>query len=531
MTQTITDLTNKTRFAIQSRDWEAARRSANELVQLDKKNAESHYLLGMIEKVTKNPAKARVAFKQALTLDPERYDVAIELANQYAIARRNAEADSVLEQYIPKLDKSPVYLDLAGCVYTDIGLAQKAYPLFKRATELQPGVDLFQANLASSAVYAGKIDEARAIYKSLLERFPRHKNNHYNLSRLARAKNDEHVLQMKEILRTGKESPAANIFLYYALGKELEDLEQWEESFKYYKMAGDAVTSVANYDVEKDIELIDRIIDVCDETWLNEDPDRAGEGSSEKTPIFIVGLPRTGTTLTERILSSHSRVSSLGETLFLQMTLRQQSGVQSVDNMNLDMVEALSLCDMSEVARLYEESLAYRIGDEPLFIDKLPFNFMYLGFIAKAWPEARIVHMVRNPMDACFSMYKQVFTWAYKFSYSLDWLGRYYIAYDRLRKHWQSVLGDRLVEVHYEQLVSDPENQTRLLLDRLGLDFEQACLEFDRNKAPSTTASSVQVREKVHKGSVDRWKHFSSQLQPLKDQLEAAGIDTENPVA
>jgi hypothetical protein len=220
-------------------------------------------------------------------------------------------------------------------------------------------------------------------------------------------------------------------------------------------------------------------------------------------------------------------VSSLGETLFLQKVLRQESGVPSVENMNPAMIEGLARRDMRAVARAYIDSVRYRLGPEPIFIEKLPFNFLYLGFIARAWPDARIVHLVRNPMDACFSMYKQVFTWAYKFSYSLEGLGRYYIAHDRLAKHWQRVLGDRMVEMAYEDLVKDQEGQTRRLLDRVGLEFEEACLQFDRNRAPSTTASSVQVREKVHTGSVFRWKRFERQLQPLREQLEQAGIRVE----
>ncbi len=531
MSNTIISISNKARLAIRFRDWDTAETWANEIIRLEKNNAEGHYLFGLVKKVTKHPAKARRAFKRALALDSDRYDAAVELANQYSIARRNGEAAALLAKYEKMLVNSPMYLDLAGTVYTDIGLSQKAYPLYEQALRLQPGVDLFQANLASSAVYAGKIEEAQTLYRSLLERFPNHKSNHYNLSRLGKAQDDSHIQQMKAILRASDEPPDQNIFLYYAIGKELEDLEQWEESFEYYQKGGDAVTSVANYDIASDIEIIDRMIDVCDESWLADDPDKSGEGCSGKTPIFIVGLPRTGTTLTERIVSSHSQVESLGETLFMQMMLRRESGVQSVDNMNVDMIEALSLCDMADIAKGYEDAVSYRLGDDPMFIDKLPFNFMYLGFIAKAWPDARIIHLVRNPMDACFSMYKQVFTWAYKFSYSLDWLGRYYIAHDRLRQHWQTLLGDRMIEVHYENLVSDPESQTRRLLDRLGLDFEEACLNFDKNKAPSTTASSVQVREKVHRGSVNRWKHFSRQLQPLKDQLESAGIEIETPTA
>lgn len=192
------------------------------------------------------------------------------------------------------------------------------------------------------------------------------------------------------------------------------------------------------------------------------------------------------------------------------------------------MIEAVAGKDIEMVARGYLDKVSYRFGDELMFIDKLPWNVLYLGFIAKAWPDAKIISLVRNPMDSCFSMYKQVFTWAYKFSYSLDGLGKYFVAYDRLCTHWRELLKDRLIEVEYELLVSDQENQTRILLDKLGLEFEQACLDFDKNKAPIATASSVQARGKVHSQSVNKWTRFARQLQPLKEHLEQAGIKVES---
>ncbi len=169
----------------------------------------------------------------------------------------------------------------------------------------------------------------------------------------------------------------------------------------------------------------------------------------------------------------------------------------------------------------------YRLGDESMFIDKLPFNIFYLGFIAKAYPDARIIHIQRNPMDSCFAMYKQVFTWAYKFSYTLEGLGRFYVAYVRLLDHWQQTLKDRLIELEYESLVADQEGQTRELLEKLGLDFEEACLNFDQNVSATATASSIQVRQKIHTRSVHRWKNYANQLQPLKEHLESAGIAVE----
>ena len=163
----------------------------------------------------------------------------------------------------------------------------------------------------------------------------------------------------------------------------------------------------------------------------------------------------------------------------------------------------------------------YKLSDKPFFIEKLPENYLYLGFIAKAFPDARIIHLRRNPMDSCFAMYKQSF---FKYAYTLENLGKYYVAYDRLCRHWQEILKDRVIEVEYESLVADQEGQIRSLLEKLGLDYEQACLDFDQNKTPSATASAVQVREKAHTRSVHKWKKFATELQPLKGYLEHSGI-------
>ena len=527
MTQSIAEVTAYARRAVQAQDWQAVARSANEILRLDDNCAEGHFLWGLVERVQRHPKKAIQAFERVLEVDPERYDAAVELANQFSIARRNGDAADLLSRYESKLSNSPMYLDLAGTIYTEIGLPEKAWSLYEKAVELQPGVDLFRANLAACAVFLGKIEEAATNFRALLERFPNHQRNHWQLSRLEKAKDDQHIRQMKEVLANTTLSPDRNVYLYYAIGKEFEDLVHWDEAFKYYEKAGDAVCSVANYDITADVAIIDKVIEVCDANWLAAGSGDTVETEEDKTPVFVVGLPRTGTTLTERIIGSHSRVESLGETQFLPMVLRRESRVESVEKMTPEMIEAVAKTDMGKIASGYMDAARYRMGPEPMFIDKLPFNFNYLGFIARAWPEARLVSLVRNPMDSCFSMYKQVFTWAYKYSYNLETLGQYYVAHERLRQHWKDVLGDRLIEVRYEELVADQENQTRSLLEKLGLDFEEACLQFDKNKAPSTTASSVQVREKVHTASVQRWKRFEKQLQPLRAILESAGIRVE----
>lgn len=515
------------RNAVYKRDWATVNACAKEILKRDSKSSEGYFLSGLVKKASGRADIAAEDFAAALDLDAKRYDAAIELAYQHSAARRNADAAALVAKYEAKLGNSPVYLNMAGTIYSQIGMPDKAWPLYKKANTLQPGVDLFQNNLATCGMALGNIEEAKRIYEGLSERFPTHQRYHYQLARLETAVDSTHVERMKEVLRSTNITPDKNVFMYYAIGKELEDLEEWDEAFKYFKMAGDAVTSVAKYDINADLRLIDTIIEVCNADWLASGANDTLTQESGRTPIFLVGLPRSGTTLTERIISSHSKVTSVGETQFMQMVIRRESGVESEEKITPAMIEAATELDIRLIGDGYMNMLNYRLGEEPMFIDKLPFNIFYLGFIAKAYPDARIILMKRSPMDTCFSMYKQVFTWAYKFSYTLEGLGRFYPAYDRLVAHWRRILKDRLIEIEYEKLVADQENQTRQLLGKLGLDFEEACLNFDQNVSAAATASSVQVRQKIHSGSVNRWKNYEKQLQPLKEYLENAGIAVE----
>jgi hypothetical protein len=275
---------------------------------------------------------------------------------------------------------------------------------------------------------------------------------------------------------------------------------------------------VSDHDVADDVAVMDKIIDVCTRQWIANEP--ATEATT-RTPVFVVGMPRTGTTLVDRILSSHSEVDSIGETQLLQMVLRRHSNALAGSEMTPGVIEAAAQASPESIATGYIDAISYRVSDSRMFIEKLPENVLFLGFIAKSWPNARIIHMRRHPMDVCFANYKQSY---FRFAYSLDDVGDYYLAYDRLSRHWRDALGDRMIEVEYESLVSDLELETRRMLQFLGLPFEDACLHFDRNVTSIATASSAQVREKMHTRSVGKWKNFERQMQPLRRKLEQGGV-------
>jgi tetratricopeptide (TPR) repeat protein len=522
MRQDLSQLSQQARLFVQQRNWQNVYTLSQKIIALDSSEPEGYFLSGLAEKAARRFETAIDAFNQALELGPERYDAAIELAQVYLLLLRHNDAYELVNKYEQQLSNSALYLDMAANTFSGLGLHTRAWPLYEKANFIQPNIDQFRANLAACGVLLGKVKESKKIYIDLAYKYPQHQKNHYELSKLESAKDSLHIEKMKKILNSSNVSPDKNIFMYYALGKELEDLKRWEESFAYYKKAGEAILSVANYDVADEIRVIESIIKTCSLDWLSDNSPAKPTNVSLSKPIFIVGLPRTGTTLVERILSSHSQVESADETFFMQMAIRNACGVGGINELDEKIIENAADKDINLVAQHYMNSVKYRLSGKTMFIDKYPYNFLYLGFIAKAFPEARIIYLKRNPMDACFAMFKQSF---FKFAYSLDDLGRYYVAQDKLRKHWKSILGERLIEVEYESLVTKQESETKSLLSKIGLNFEPACLEFEKNTASSATASTLQVREKIHSRSINKWKYFSAELEPLKTFLTEADVD------
>ncbi|MDA0978177.1 MAG: sulfotransferase [Proteobacteria bacterium] len=509
------------RQAAQRQNWAVVHQGATQILQIDPAEPEGYFLMGLSMKAARRQDAAVQAFEKVISLDSKRYDASIELANQYFLVLRTAEAYQLLESYSSQLSNSPRYLDMAGTIYADLGLSEKAWPFYKRAVKLQPDIDLFQANLAACATFLGKIEKAEKIYRKLLAKNPSHQRNHYHLSRLRTATDPKHVKEMEKVLEGTRQPAERNIFLYYAIGKEYEDLEDWPRAFEYYQKGGDAVSAVSQYTPDQDVELIDTIIECCTPAWL-----AAHRSQSDSRPIFVLGLPRTGSTMTERIISNHSQITSVGETQHLEALLKRHSGVESDARMTVGMIR--SLVDQDEtgaIGEAYKQCLSYLVENTGRFLEKLPYNFLYAGFIASLFPEAKLVYVRRNPMDTCFAMYKQVFTWAYQYTYRLDHLATYYLAHRRLLAHWQETLGDQLIIVDYEDMVQQPEQQTRRLLDLLDLPFEPACLDIQANQNASSTASSIQVREAIHTRSIGKWTHFNEQLEPLRARLEDAGID------
>lgn len=520
----ISQLGIEARKAMRVRNWGAVQYCAKQILALEPQSPEGNFLLGLVYKAKKQPEDAVKYFESAYSIDGRRYDAAVELSSQYLISKRYKDAYYLLIDQVEKLDNSPLYLDMAGTNFVELGLPETAIELYKKAVALQPNVDLFLANLAACLVYLGDIDTAEKIYKKLLSRFPKHQRNHYHLSRLRKAKDRTHIAQMESVLVNENLPPEKNIFLYFAIGKESEDIGDYEEALKYYQLGGGAIKRSSNYDVANDVNFLEAIQSTCTKEFMAS-PISSENAFGDCTPIFIVGFPRTGSTLIERILSSHKDVEAIGETQHVENILRILSGIEVKGRMSDSMIESLTPERLAGFSEMYRDSIGYLLSGKKYFIEKLPFNFQYIGFIAKAIPNAKFIYTDRHPMDCCLAMYKQLFTWAYMYSYDFNDLADYFIAHQSLKKHWENVLGtEKLITVKYESFVESVEEQTATLLEKLGLPFDEQCLNFENNQRASMTASSVQVRNKVHNQSVGLWKKFMPNLQPLADALGDKGV-------
>lgn len=412
-----------------------------------------------------------------------------------------------------------------GAVLHQLGDQREALDQYARAIALAPRSAQHHYNRATVLRYLGDAEGAEAEFDAAIALKPldyEAYNGRAHLRRQTREHN--HVVQIEAALASAT-SPAGRVELCYALAKELEDLGDFDAAFARLRQGADLKRRHMQYKVETDVDIMRRIREVFGGGPLNEP--QAGDLGGEA--IFVVGLPRTGTTLVERVLASHPDVCSAGElsTFSLELVKAVQVLPGGARASRLAFVDRAATIDFQALGEAYLKStLPYR-NARPRFVDKLPFNYLYAGLIHRALPHAKIVSLERHPMDSCYSMYKQLFRDAYPFSYDLDDLGRYYVAYRELMEHWHRVMPGVIHTVRYEDLVADLEGEARRLLEYCGLTWEEGCLRFHENPEASTTASALQVREPIYSHSVGRWRNYSTQLEPLRARLAAAGIDTD----
>jgi tetratricopeptide (TPR) repeat protein len=453
--------------------------------------------------------------RRAVALAPDdaegHYNLGLALAD-------SEEEDAALASYREAVARAPDHgaalNNLAALLEEEEGNEAEAEQAYRRAIAINPDHSEALNNLGSLLSKMGRVEEARALFERSLAIDPMAIASHHNLTGLKKYTPDDPNMQALESLvpQAPELAMPEKAQFYFTWGRALDDCGRFDEAFaafaegnrlKHAELAGRAEAG------EKQMAAI--------ETQFTAERIEAlsGRGCEDETPVFIVGMPRSGTTLIEQILASHSGIHGAGELKDLNHVIGGALGT-SRERPFVRALEGLESLDFAALGEAYVAALKRRAPGAARITDKMPANFHHLGFIYLALPNARVIHAARDPMDSCLSCYQRLFNEPMAFAYDLETLGRYYVRYHRLMSHWREVLPeDFILEMPYDQVVEDVEGQTRRMLEFVGLPFEESCLKFYENDRPVRTASLAQVRKPIYKSSVARWKRFEKHLGPL----------------
>lgn len=507
--------------ALNRRQWSRAFALAQRILQQAGEHAGVHFVAGVAALHQAQMPRALAHLHRAVTLNPRRPDYLAQLARAQAESRLLREAVENALLAMDQQPQDPITLDTLGVVLTQGNEHSRAAEAFKRAAAAMPANASSRFNLATTLTFAGKLDEADSEYEACIALDPGYWKAHLALAQLRKQEPKRNHVERLRSLLAQHQGTEAQLYLNLALSKELEDLGDDRAAFKHLAAGKRAGGNGRNYTSARDEALFAAI----QNAFPDPVPTRGGHESAE--PIFIIGMPRTGTTLVDRILSSHPQAHSAGELQNFPVLFKRASGSRTPMALDVDAIERATQIDWSRLGEAYVKSTRPGTGHTPFFVDKLPHNFLYAGYIARALPRARIVCLRRDPLDTCLSNFRQLFTLgtpSYDYSFDLLDTGRYYLLFDRLMRHWNQVLPGRLLELDYERIVDDQEGATRELLSFCGLPWDEDCLHFDRNAAPVATASAVQVRNPIFRSSLQRWRRFEPELQELRALLSAAGV-------
>ncbi len=367
-------------------------------------------------------------------------------------------------------------------------------------------------------LFEGRLADAEATLEASLDRAPANGQAHWALSRLRRQTPQHNHVDRLQAKLAARPDDGQRASLSFALFKELDDLDRPDDAWRALADGCASKRRQLNYRGSDEDAAFAALLDFDPAA-----PPSAAAPAPGPQPIFIVGLPRTGTTLLERILGRHPDVENAGELDDLPLQLRWCTNRFSKSFVDAAVFRAAAGIDFAELGQRYLEHAQWRANGKPRFTDKMPLNFLHVGYIARALPQARILHMVRDPMDSCLSNLKELFAEAYPYSYDLDELGAHYGRYRRLMAHWQARLPGRILDVSYEALVTDPEATARGVLAFCGLDWHPECIDIESNTTPVSTASSAQVRQPIHRRAIDSWRRYAAPLEPLRRRLATDG--------
>jgi len=423
------------------------------------------------------------------------------------------------ERLLAQEPNNPNFLTLKGSILVRIGNHDEAISIYEKVLKNYPNQARAQMSYGHTLKTVGRLEDSIEAYRKCIRLSPEVGEAYWSLANLKTFRfNDDDIENMRKQVTAEGGDADDQAHLAFALGKALEDSSEYDESFKFYRR-GNAIRRIDHRHNPK-INVLDSVRQVrtLDKNFFEQ---RKDWGCRSAEPIFVVGLPRAGSTLLEQILASHSQVEGTTELQDI-IAISRKLGDRSRQNpagKYPEILRQMTGDQFRELGENYLETTRIQRNDYPFFIDKMPNNFRHIGLIHLILPNSKIIDARRHPMGGCFSGFKQLFANGQTFTYGLEDIGKYYRDYVRLMDHWDAVLPDRVHRVQYEDMVSDTENEIRALLDYCQLDFEEQCLRFYETERAVRTPSSEQVRKPIYKEGLEQWRHYESHLTPLKEAL------------
>ncbi|KAF1717657.1 sulfotransferase family protein [Pseudoxanthomonas yeongjuensis] len=415
----------------------------------------------------------------------------------------------------------PEVLAGVGKLMSEQSFPDLALPLLRRANRLGMDAPSLHYLIGLAEMYAGDLGSAGNEFDHCLQADPDFAPAHRMRARLRRQTvADNHVDALAAAIARMPGDAADAPPLYYALFKELDDLDRRDEAWQALETGMRLRRRQVDFDADAEARLFDQL----QRSGAAGITRTLGADDAGPSPIFIVGMPRSGTTLLERILGAHPQVADAGELRDFTMQLRWMCDRAGGPQLDLDLAQRAEAIDMAELGRRYLSHTRWHARGKPFYTDKLPANFVHAGYIVRALPQARILHMVREPMDTCFSNLKELFANAYPHSYDQAEMAGHFLRYRQLMAHWHRQYPGRILDVRYDALVAEPERVAREVLDFCGLAWDPSVVAIEARTGAVATASSVQMREPIHQRFIGQWRRYEDWLQPLRQTLEAGGL-------
>jgi len=512
------------------KDYQTAEESLKHAVEIKPEYVDAYNNLGSLYEEQGKIEEATIYYEKAIKYKNTEQNDQLKLADSYyrlgclLFEQKELEAAESLFQKALKLNpNSTDILRYLGLVYKEQENASTAIEYFEKLIEVAPDIAESYADLANLYREFGQIDTALSYYQLAFNITFRSPYVHYLFSECHtyQSQEDNYFQTLLCLEKDQQLYYTSKILIRFALAKAWRDMKQYDQEFLILEQANAMKRSEFQYSIDKEIEQFEDIQKKFNVNTLSEFQN-IELGSVKKTPIFIIGMPRSGTTLTEQIIASHSKVIGLGELGFLPNLIHKNLILKNKD-LIYDL-ETISKEVFIDTQKKYIKQVSRRDQEHSYFIDKMVYNFKFIGFIKILFPQAKVIHCLRHPLDTCLANYQRFFTIRNYHSYNLEELGRYYLAYHQLMQHWYSILPGFLYPLHYEKLVTNQKEEISKLLRFCGLNWEDNVLSFQNNKRSIRTASVVQVRQKIYTSSANKWHRYAKHLEPLKQFFEENNI-------